>query len=140
VHLWEQSAEALLDTNDVGLIPLVPLMKFTGPPEPVLRACKAKIDVKAKAAEHDNLLAITQVLASLRFDRLLLESILGEGRAMTEFPLIAELQAKRSHQMILAALEARFGAVPDEVIDAVTKVTKEKSCWKSRARRPRARI
>ena len=45
---------------------------------------------------------------------------------MTEFPLIAELQAKRSHKIILAVLEARFGEVSEDVIEAVTKVTKEK--------------
>ena len=126
VELWEQSATDLLATGDIGLVPLAPLAKFAGPPQTLLRACKTKIDAEARSEEHDSLLVVTQILASLRFDQLLLQSNLSGGRAMTEFPLIVELQAKRSHKIILAVLEARFGEVSEEVIEAVTKVTKEK--------------
>ena len=45
---------------------------------------------------------------------------------MTEFPFVVELESKRSHKLILAALEARFERVPDEVVQAVTNVTKER--------------
>ena len=38
VELWTVPAEALLQAGDVGLIPWVPLAKFDGPPEAIIRA------------------------------------------------------------------------------------------------------
>ena len=44
VKLWEVPAEELFAAGDVGLIPWVPLSQFDGPPEPILRQCRARID------------------------------------------------------------------------------------------------
>ena len=47
VQLWTLPAETLLAAGDVGLIPWVPLTQFDGPPEPILRECRERIDQSA---------------------------------------------------------------------------------------------
>ena len=66
--LWEVPALDLLAAGDVGLIPWVPLAKFDGPPEPIVRQCRDRIDQDAPPGEHENLLAVTQFLTRLRYD------------------------------------------------------------------------
>jgi hypothetical protein len=44
----------------------VPLAQFDGPPEPIMRECRERIDREAPANEHENMLAVTQLLAGLR--------------------------------------------------------------------------
>jgi hypothetical protein len=68
VRLWTLPAETLLAAGDVGLIPWVPLTQFDGSPEPILRECRERIDQSAPADEHENLLAVTQFLARLRYN------------------------------------------------------------------------
>jgi hypothetical protein len=67
VELWTVPAEDLLATGDVGLIPWVPLAQFDGPPDLIFRECRARIDHDAQPEEHENLLAVSQVLAGLRY-------------------------------------------------------------------------
>jgi hypothetical protein len=67
VKLWTVPAEDLLAAGDIGQVPWVPLSHFEGPPEPIFRQCRERIDREALADEHDNLLAVTQVLAGLRY-------------------------------------------------------------------------
>ena len=104
VELWNVPAEGLLEAGDVGLIPWVPLAKFDGPPEAIFRRCRARIDAEAAAEEHDNLLAVTQVLAGLRYNDARLFDLLGGREAMIESPVLQELKnewtregAKRWH-------------------------------------------
>jgi hypothetical protein len=66
IELWTIPAADLFAAQDVGLIPWVPLAKFNDPPELIFRECRQRIDRDAPADEHDNLLAVTQVLAGLR--------------------------------------------------------------------------
>jgi len=63
VEMWTIPAADLLEANDVGLIPWVPLAKFDGPPEPIFRKCRARIDRDAPRGDRENLLGVTQVLA-----------------------------------------------------------------------------
>ena len=126
VELWEQPAEALLEAGEIGLLPLAPLAKIAGAVEPILRTCKAKIDVEATATEHDNLLAVTQVLASLRFDSQLIRSVFGGSIDMTEFPLIMELRARSQQQSIQDFLQGRFGQIPEDIIRSLESITKDK--------------
>ncbi|HZY88678.1 MAG TPA: hypothetical protein VFE78_27895 [Gemmataceae bacterium] len=44
VELWKLSAEEMLAANNVGLIPFVPLTRFDGPPEPLLRRCRERVE------------------------------------------------------------------------------------------------
>jgi hypothetical protein len=67
VELWKLSAEELLAAGDVGLIPWVPLTHYTGPPEVLLQQCRERIDQQAQPQERINLLAVTQVMASVLY-------------------------------------------------------------------------
>jgi hypothetical protein len=130
VELWTLPAEQLLAANDVGLVPWVPLTRFDGPPEPVLEECRRRIDQQAPPDEQANLLAVTQVLAHLRYNNRQLLSIFGGSRAMIESPLVQELIAetkqRTTQQHILDNLEARFGPVPSEIAVKVRAITDEK--------------
>ncbi|MFI5458520.1 MAG: hypothetical protein ACHRXM_24065 [Isosphaerales bacterium] len=110
VKLWEVSAEDLLAAGDVGLIPWVPLCRFDGPPEPIVRQCRARIDQDAPPNEHENLLAVTQFLSRLRYNDARLFQILGGRRAMIESPLVDELKAEWTRETLINFLVARFGS------------------------------
>ena len=129
VELWTVEAEPLLAAGDVGLIPWVPLTHFDGPPETVLRRCREQIDSLAKPEEHDSLLAVTQLLGSLRFTRELLTSIFGGGRPMIESPLLDELLNEKAalvlQTAILNVLEGRFGTVPPSIVSEARGIQEE---------------
>lgn len=67
VDLWTVPAEQLLATDDPGFMPWVPLCRHGGRPETVLRRCRETTDQRAAEEERDSLLAVTQVLAGLRY-------------------------------------------------------------------------
>jgi len=67
VKLWEIPAAELLAAGDIGLIPWVPLAQIDGLAEPVLRQCRDRIVRDAPANEQENLMAVTQVFARLRY-------------------------------------------------------------------------
>jgi len=119
IELWTLSAEQLLAANDLGLVPWVPLARIDGPPEPVLRDVRKRIDAQAPPDTHDNLLAVTQVLTRLRYNEPQLLAIFGGRQAMIESPLIQEIMqetvVKTLQEAILQMLAARFGAVPPEL-------------------------
>ncbi|QEH36324.1 hypothetical protein OJF2_48850 [Aquisphaera giovannonii] len=125
VELANIPAAELLDAGDVGLVPWVTLARIDGPPEPVFRRCKERIDREAATGEKENLIAVAQVLASLRYNDEGLLQLLGGSAAVIESPLLQELkeqwtreaatQARReaTHsaqvRMIVDFLSARFG-------------------------------
>ncbi len=114
IKLWEIPASDLLETGDVGLIPCVPLARFDGRTEPIIRQCRARIDRDAPPGEHENLLAVTQVLAGLRYNDPKLFQILGGRQAMIESPVLQELIAERTRETaikdLMTVLVARFGS------------------------------
>lgn len=117
IELWNISAENLLATGDVGLIPWVPLAKFDGPPEPIFRQCRARIDQDAPVNEKENLLAVTQLLAGLRYNDPNLFQLFGGRQAMIESPVLQELKAEWTREATIDAtrkdiariLAIRFG-------------------------------
>jgi hypothetical protein len=122
VKLWELPAEELLTAGDVGLVPWVPLAKLSGPPEPIIRRCRARIDHDAAPPDREDLLTVTQFLLKLRYNdkTTLLErlrGLLGGREVMIQSPLYQEIveEAKREgetqarRQVILDILEDRFG-------------------------------
>lgn len=125
VELWTVPAETLLEADDVGLIPWVPLTDFEGPPENVLRTCRERIEQQAPAREQADLLAVTQVFTRLRFDQRNLLTILGGQKVMNESPLIRELVAEKLHRAILAVLRRRFREVPLELSNRLEAIHKE---------------
>ena len=117
VELWTVPAAAILAAGDVGLIPSVPLAASADPPDVVLRRCRDAIDELASAAEKPNLLAVTQILTSLRYnDSAIAFHFWEEAKAMIKSPLIQELVADRARRDLLAVLETRFGRIPKEAL------------------------
>jgi hypothetical protein len=114
IELWRIPAGDLLNDQDVGLIPWVPLTKFDDPPEPIFRECRRRIERDAQGDEHDNLLAVTQVLAGLRYNDPKLFQLLGGRKAMIESPVLKELLAENTRETlrkaILDILVVRFGS------------------------------
>ena len=125
VELWSIPAEQLLAAGDVGMVPWVPLSYIEGPPEPILRECRARIDAQAPPGERENMLAVTQVLARLRYNDPGILELFGGRQSMIESPLIQELEAEFAHKSILLFLESRFGSVPEDVRSAVQRVRDE---------------
>jgi hypothetical protein len=90
VELWNFPARDLLDAHDVGLVPWAPLAHFDGSPEELIRRCREHIDQQAPPGEHENLLAVTQVLTGLRYNDPKLFHLLGGREAMLESPVLQE--------------------------------------------------
>ncbi len=124
IELWNVPASSLLEAGDVGLLPWVPLSQFDGPPEPLFRICRDRIDREADDAERANLFAVSQVLAGLRYDDESLIHLLGGRKAMIESPVLQKLKkewteeaaSKAAHearvQYITRILNSRFGSCP----------------------------
>ena len=109
VEMWTIPAADLLAADDLGLIPWVPLARIDGPPEPVFRECRARIDRGASGGDRENLLGVAQLLAQLNYNDPRLFQILGGRKAMIESPLLRELIAENTQKTILNVLVARFG-------------------------------
>ena len=137
VPLWELDAEAMLASEDVGIVPWVPLMHSRERPEVVLEHCREQIERLAHPADKDTLLAVSQVMAELKFPDPRLLALLGGDRVMFESPLINRLLTGERHKAILDVLAARFGAVPVELreqLEAVTAPGKLKTLTRYSAR------
>ena len=126
VKLWELPADELLAAGDIGLIPWVPLAQFNGPPEPIMRECRKRIDRDAPPNEHENILAVTQLLAGLRYNDPKLFQILGGRKAMLESPLLDELKAEWTREAtrknIVRFLTIRFKVNDDTLLRALEAV------------------
>jgi hypothetical protein len=101
-ELWTLPAEELLEANEVGVIPWVPLAKHERRPEALLEECRRRIEQQAHPADQANLLAVSQILAGLRYPHEQLLAILG-GR------------------------EIMFGPLPPDVITRLRRVHSERS-------------
>ena len=82
-----------------------------------------RIDQQADTLERENLLAVTQVLAGLRYNDPGLFQILGGRKAMIESPVLQELKAEWTSEAaretirsaIVEFLVARFGSGAEEL-------------------------
>lgn len=113
VEMWTIPAADLLAADDLGLIPWVPLAQIEGPPEPIFRECRARIDRAAPPGDRENLLGVTQFLARLNYNDPRLFQALGGRKVMIESPILKELMAentrKTTQSNILKVLVGRFG-------------------------------
>lgn len=130
IELWTVPATELLATEELGLMPWALLGQHDGEPEPLFRRCREIIDAKASDDERWNLLAVTQILARLRYKNLRLFEILGGSNVMIESPMIKELQerwtANLSVQYIMTTLHERFVTVDDETARLVRMLRPER--------------
>ncbi|WP_165222014.1 hypothetical protein [Aquisphaera insulae] len=94
IELWEIPAEILLASEDVGVLPWVSLSRIDGPPGPIFRRCRDRILSEAPAEERESLMAISQVLARLRYHDETIFQLLGGRKAMLELPFLEELKAE----------------------------------------------
>jgi hypothetical protein len=138
VRLWDLSDDDLLQFNDVGLVPWLPLTRTAREPEELLNVCWDRIAVVDDATARDSLQSVTLILASLVFDRMLLNRFRG-GKGMVQFPLIeweieeatakatakaeAEISLRVSREYLLSVLDARFGPLPASVVNRVNELT-----------------
>lgn len=127
VELWSLSAEALLASGDLGLVPWAPLAATTATAEQMLQSCRDSIERYSDVQGKEMLLAVTQVFASLRYKDERLLALLGGKKTMLEFPIIQELLAERSHMHILRLLRGRFGEVPQTVVERLNEINKEET-------------
>ena len=130
VELWTVPGEELLQAGDVGLVPWVPLTDFADPPERMMQRCRDLIERDAPRGEKANLLAVTQVLAYLRYNSNELLEVLGGRKVMLEIPYLDEIVKEKSrataHRNITVFLEARFGDVPRDLVEEIESVVDEK--------------
>jgi hypothetical protein len=126
VELWTIPAAEMLAANDVGLLPWVPLAQFEGPPEPIFQECRARIDRDAPSDEHENLLAVTQILAGMRYNDPRLFQILGGREAMIESPVLQEFLAEGQRKSIVVFLAERFGPAANAVEPVLNSITNGK--------------
>jgi hypothetical protein len=124
VEMWKLPADDLLAAGDIGLVPWIPLTQFDAPVERVFQECRHRID-NAPVEERANLLAVTQVLAGLRFHDPVLLNILGGRQAMIESPVLQELMAEHGQKYILRLLERRFETVPVDIRERLRAVQDE---------------
>ncbi|QEH32006.1 hypothetical protein OJF2_04750 [Aquisphaera giovannonii] len=94
VELWTIPAESLLTAPEVGAVPWALLGRVEGPPEPFFRRCRERIDREAAPEEREGLLAVSQVLARLRYDDEGLFRLLGGEQTMLELPFLDKLREK----------------------------------------------
>jgi hypothetical protein len=130
VELWTLPAEELLAAGDVGVVPWVPLAQSDAPPAELLEQCRERIETQAHPDDRDNLLAVSQVLARLRFPQPDLLALLGGSEGMIESPLIQELQAEYGQNMVLEYLKKRFGKVPRDIRKLLSEVKDPKKLTK----------
>ena len=134
IEMWTIPAADLLAADDIGLIPWVALAKIDGPPEPVFRECRARIDRDAPPADRENLLAVTQFLARLNYNDPRLFQVLGGNKAMIESPLLKELMAENTRKTkqaaILVVLRGRFGSPARALRPALKAIADDKTLEK----------
>jgi hypothetical protein len=125
VEVWTLSAEELLAAPDVGVVLWAILARFEGPPEVLLQRCRNRIE-REGGSQADNMLAVAQVFARLKFDKPEWLQILGGKKAMIESPLIQEIVAESARaervKAICRFLEARFGAVTPTIAAGLEQV------------------
>jgi hypothetical protein len=73
----------------------------------------SRIDEEASPEERENLLAVTQVLAGLRYNEVGLFQLLGGRDAMIESPVLQELKAEWTRE---AALQTNRRAIVDFLV------------------------
>ena len=105
------------------------MMESAQPPERLLKECRSIIDERAKPAELGNILAVSQVLASLRYNDRWLFNFFGGKEAVIESPYLKEIfdeqMAKRMHRAIIKLLTMRFGAPTPDVVISLEKITND---------------
>jgi hypothetical protein len=110
-------------------MPWAPLTRFNGSPRQIVARCRDVIDRVPDHAQWANLLAVTQVFTSLRYNDSELLAILGGSRIMIDSPLLREIEGRGRTQAhiddIVNFLTARFGHVLQDIRTRVSRIQDE---------------
>ncbi len=137
VELWKVPAAELLAAGDIGLIPWVPLAQFDGPPEPIFRECRERIERDAPEEERENLRVVTHFLAGLRYNDPGVFQLLGGKEAMLKVksPLLRKIideatqegrrdgERQATERALVRVLMARFGAEAEAMKTALRSIS-----------------
>lgn len=150
VRLWELDAEELFAVGDVGLVPWIPLARSSQPPEQLLARCRDQLTAVPDPNDRAGLMAVAQILAGLAFPDRRFFDFFGGADVMIESPVLDEvkeilrkryeaqykaegLAAGRAEgraegrvaealESVHTNLEARFGAIPDDLREQLNAI------------------
>lgn len=135
IRLWEQDPAPLLANS--ALLPLATLAQ-TGSPQALLEQVAAQVDMIEETEEKRNISACAAVLASLRFDKVLIrqlfredimrespiyQDILQEGREKGLQQGLQEGKQEGELTLVLRLLTRRVGSVTPEVRSQISGLT-----------------
>jgi hypothetical protein len=129
VQLWELGAQQLLDLDQPGVLPLVPLTRFDEEPAAMLERCRDRIDRLAPPDQRDNLLAIAATMTAFRYIQDALFDIFARRLTVNENPFLARIERQgacaKAQSDIIDVLEERLGDVPEDVRVRVRSIPDE---------------
>ena len=132
IALWEVDAAVVMEQGLTGLYPLLPLMRWEEKVESaaILERSQRLIleGIAPREARADTYVGL-RVLSGIRYPSELVTRILQRRELVLESPVYREIleegrQAGREEGLrddVLAALEVRFGAVPDALAEQVRR-------------------
>jgi hypothetical protein len=85
--------------------------------------CRMRIDRDAPPEERENLLAVTQILAGMRYNDPRLFQLFGGREAMIESPVLQEFLAEGRRKSITVVLVERFGSIASTLATALDSIT-----------------
>jgi hypothetical protein len=92
-----------------------------------LQVLRNVIDSVADDGIRANLLAVSQILGGLQYDYDMLKALFGQEGAMIESPFLIERDRRNQTKLICRQLEAKFGKIPNDLINAVNRIPDEES-------------
>jgi hypothetical protein len=96
-------------------------------PERVLARCISRIKRESKASQQGDMLAISEVMTSLRFPNSeLLALFSGEKKMILDTPVTRKWKAWGAHELIVDTLQERFGKLPEDVDALIRTIVEEK--------------
>lgn len=72
-------------------------------------------------------IAVSQILGGLQYDYDMLKALFGQEGAMIESPFLIERDRRNQTKLICRQLEAKFGKIPNDLINAVNRIPDEES-------------
>ncbi len=121
VRLWEQDSAPLLASP--ALLPFAALAR-TDSPAALLEQIAAQVDMIEEPDQQRNISACVEVLASLRFDKNLIEQFLRE-ELMRESVIYQEIIQEGKRDTIIRQLTRRIGTVSPQLQAQIQKLSIE---------------
>jgi len=125
IRLWEIEGRRILESGDIRLYPFVPLTRCGR--EEVLRAERGIFESGLERGEKSDLLTVLAIFSGLKSEDLMRELFMRRRDIMIESPAydlikregFEEGMLEEAKEMVLEALEERFGPVPLRIVERV---------------------